>query len=121
MRIFSISFCIIVFFVSVNAQQNKGRDEKMAWVSSIIEETSKIKSGMTRSDLLKVFVEEGGLSTGLNRTYVYRDCPLIKVDVEFEPVGRPAKDSKGYVTLKEDKRDIIKSLSKPYLDLPILD
>lgn len=82
MRILSMGFlCIIVFFVSINAQQNKGLDEKTAWVNSVIEETSKIKSGMTRSELLKVFVEEGGLSTSLNRTYVYRACPLIKVDV----------------------------------------
>ena len=58
-------------------------------------------SGMTRADLLKVFTTEGGLSTGLNRTYVYRECQYIKVDVDFEPVGRPARDAEGRVTLVE--------------------
>jgi hypothetical protein len=43
-----------------------------------------IKPGMTREELLKVFATEGGLSTGLNRTFVSRDCPYFKVDVEFE-------------------------------------
>jgi hypothetical protein len=45
--------------------------------------------GMTRMNLLKVFKEEGGISTRLSRRYAYRDCPYIKVDVEFEPVGQP--------------------------------
>jgi hypothetical protein len=39
---------------------------------------------MTRSDLLKVFATEGGLSWSTQRTYVYRQCPYIKVDVKFE-------------------------------------
>jgi len=80
-----------------------------------------IKVGMTRANLLKVFTTEGGLSTGLQRTYVYHDCPYIKVDVEFEPVGRPARDRDGRVTLEEDRRDIITKISRPYLDWSIMD
>jgi hypothetical protein len=71
---------------------------------------------MTRADLLKMFTTEGGLSTGLRRTYVYRECPYIKVDVEFEPVGRPAKDGDGRVTLIEGNDGVIKKISKPYLE-----
>jgi len=81
----------------------------------------KIKVGMTRADLLKVFTTEGGLSTGLNRTYVYRECPYIKVDVEFEPVGRPARDTDGRVTLVEANEDVIKNISKPYLAWMVTD
>jgi len=80
-----------------------------------------IKVGMTRADLLKVFTTEGGLSTGLQRKFVYRDCPYIKVDVEFEPVGRPARDRNGRVTLEEDRRDIITKISQPYLEWSIMD
>lgn len=76
---------------------------------------------MTRAELLKVFTTEGGLSTGLNRKYVYRECPYIKVDVEFEPVGRPARDTQERVTLLEADRDVIKNISKPYLEWSILD
>ena len=39
----------------------------------------------------------------------------MKVDVEFEPVGRPAHDAEGRVTLVESDEDLITQLSKPYL------
>jgi hypothetical protein len=72
-----------------------------------------IKPGMTRGDLLKVFTTEGGRSTGLRRTFVSRDCPYFKVDVTFEAVGRPSHDGNGQVTLAEDNRDIIATISRP--------
>jgi len=37
---------------------------------------------------MKVFTTKGGLSTTSQRTYVYRQCPLIKVDVKFAASGR---------------------------------
>jgi hypothetical protein len=70
---------------------------------------------MTRVDLLKVFREEGGLSTRTQRRFAYRDCPYIKVDVEFEPVGEPEDKLS---QLPEDK--IIK-ISKPFLEWSIID
>jgi hypothetical protein len=78
-----------------------------------------VKVGMTRADLLKVFKTEGGLWTGLQRRYVYRECPYFKVDVEFEAVGRPAHDREGRVTLAERSEDLIKKISRPYLAFPI--
>jgi hypothetical protein len=45
----------------------------------------------------------------------------MKVDVEFEPVGRPARDGAGRVTLKEAEEDVIKKISKPYLDWSVID
>lgn len=80
-----------------------------------------IHSGMTRQQLLTVFTVEGGLSNGLHRTFVSRDCPYFKVDVTFRPEGRPERDSDGRVTLVEDSRDVIVSISRPYLQLSILD
>jgi hypothetical protein len=74
-----------------------------------------IEVGMTRGELLRIFMTEGGLSTGLMRTYVYRRCPYMKVNVEFEPVGRPARDAEGRVTLVESDEDLITQLSEPYL------
>jgi hypothetical protein len=41
--------------------------------------------------------------------------------VEFRPVGRPARDETGRVTLDEDGRDIIKTISRPYLEFSIMD
>ena len=83
-----------------------------------LKEIRKIKIGMTRADLLKIFTTEGGLSTPFNRTYVYRECPYIKVDVEFEPVGR--RNAEGRVT-QEAKEDVIKKISRPYLEWGVID
>jgi hypothetical protein len=80
-----------------------------------------IKPGMAREDLLRVFTTEGGLSTGSHRTFVSRDCPYFKVDVEFKAVGRPDRDNEGRGTLDEDSRDIIVKLSRPYLQFSVLD
>ena len=76
---------------------------------------------MARADLLKVFTVEGGLSTGLQRTFVSQQCPCFKVDVTSRAVGRPEKDQDGRVTLIEDQRDEIVSISKPYLAFSVLD
>jgi hypothetical protein len=92
-----------------------------AWVAESLKRMQTIKAGMTRTELLKVFTTEGGLSTGLQRTFVSQDCPYFKVDVEFEAVGRPSRDSDGRVTLVEGSQDIIVKISRPYLQFSIMD
>jgi hypothetical protein len=92
-----------------------------AWVIEILKRMQTIKPGMTREDLLKVFTPDGGLSNGLQRTYVSQDFYCFKVDVEFEPVGRPSRDAGGRVTLEEDAKDVIVKISKPYLEFPLAD
>jgi hypothetical protein len=92
-----------------------------AWVTHALEKMQSIKPGMTREDLLRVFITEGGLSTGLHRTFVSRDCHFFKVDVEFNAVGRPNRDKQGRVTLHEDGRDTIVKVSRPYLEFSITD
>jgi hypothetical protein len=76
---------------------------------------------MSRETLLRVFTTEGGLSTGLQRTFVSRDCPYFKVDVQFKAVGRSDRDSQGRVTLREDPRDLIVEISRPYVAFSIMD
>jgi hypothetical protein len=116
------SLFVLLFTVPIlPAQSSRKSEEQTEWVANSLREMQKIKVGMTRGDLLKVFTTEGGLSTGLNRTYVYRECPYIKVDVEFEPVGRPARDREGRVTLVEADEDVIKKISKPYLEWGVVD
>ena len=84
-------------------------------ISVIITECQKIKPGMTRAELLKVFTTEGGLSSPKHRTFVYRGCPYIKVDVDFT-----LSELKQY-ELEERPADIIIKISKPYLDWSIGD
>jgi hypothetical protein len=73
------------------------------WVSTVLAWIATIKPGMTRRDLLRVFTTEGGLSSRTHRTYVLKQCPIIKVDMEFSISGNEADDK-------------ITQISKPYLD-----
>jgi hypothetical protein len=112
--------------ISVRATHQANRmqafdKDHTAWVAESLKRMQTIKPGMTRTELLKVFTTEGGLSTGLQRTFVSQDCPYFKVDVEFEAVGRPSRDSDGRVTLVEGSQDIIVKISRPYLQFNIMD
>jgi hypothetical protein len=96
-------------------------DGHIVWVGDVLKRMQTIKPGMSREALLRVFTTEGGLSTGLQRTFVSRDYPYFKVDVQFKAVGRPDRDSQGRVTLHEDPRDLIVEISRPYVAFSIMD
>ncbi len=114
---------ILLAAASANAfqAQSQSTQEHVGWVAEALKRIDTIKPGMTRGALLTVFTTEGGISTGLQRTYVSRDCPYFKVDVEFQAVGRPSRDGGGRATLVEDARDIIVKISRPYLQFTIAD
>src|SRR5258708_28057683 len=58
--------------------------ERTKWVAKVLRQITTIEPGMKRRDLLKVFTTEGGLSTRFQHTYVYSECPYIKVNVRFK-------------------------------------
>ena len=116
-----IALSAIVLSLAISilpAQDYRNSQEQTEWIAKSLKEMKKIKVGMIRADLLKVFVTEGGISTPGDRTYVYRECPYIKVDVEFEPLG--SRDVEGRVT-SETNEDVIKKISKPYLEWSVMD
>jgi hypothetical protein len=94
---------------------SRGTDEHTDWIAKSLKEIETIKVGMTRADLLRVFEEEGGISSRTSQRYGYRNCPYVKVDVVFEPVDKP-NDS-----LSPNTEDKIIKISKPFLELPIMD
>jgi hypothetical protein len=63
---------------------NDYSEERTKWIANVLRQITKIEPGMKRQDLLKVFTTEGGLSTRFQRTYVYSECPYIKVNVRFK-------------------------------------
>jgi hypothetical protein len=112
----------VVSFQTMPRQgQQPSSPNHAAWVSLVLRKMQTIKPGMTRTDLLKVFTTEGGLSTGLHRTFVSQDCPYFKVDVDFQAVGRASRDVDGRVTLVEGSQDIIVKISRPYFEFSIVD
>jgi hypothetical protein len=111
----------IVICARSSASQSACVQEHEVWVGRSLGKMETIKPGMTRNDLLKVFRTEGGLSTGLHRTFVSQDCAYFKVDVEFRAVGTPDRNSERRVTLEEASGDIIVKISRPYLQYSIAD
>jgi hypothetical protein len=89
--------------------------EHYKWALQSLTEMRKVQVGMTRADVLKVFCEEGGGSTITERTYVYRKFHFFKVDVSFSPT-HPTYDEEGRLSCDENPRDIVKEISKPYLE-----
>jgi hypothetical protein len=116
---------LLVLFVDLarhaDAQQAQAFPDHVQWVAQALTRMETIKAGMTRQELLTVFTTEGGHSTGLQRTYVSRDCPYFKVDVEFKPFGRLERDGDGRVTLTEGSDDVIDKISRPDLQFSIMD
>ena len=105
-----------VFFLIPPASISQSQQEQshVLWVEDSLREMETIKVGMTRADLLKVFMEEGGLSTRKTRTYAYRKCPYFKVTFEFEPVG----DDQAF---PENSKDQIIKISQPFLQRVVVD
>jgi hypothetical protein len=73
-----------------------------------------IKVGSTRADLLKVFDPSGGIYTRTSRTYGFKECDYITVEVRFKPVGNESE-------LKGRPEDKIISISKPTIEVPAID
>ncbi|PQV65361.1 hypothetical protein B1R32_101101 [Abditibacterium utsteinense] len=89
-------------------RSNAANFQQTEWIVKSLQEMETIKVGMNRAQLAKVFTTEGGLSTRTWRRYVYRECPYIKVNVEFKP------DSKG-------RSDVITKIPQPFLEWSIMD
>jgi len=119
MRKISLAFLAISIITGLTVFARSGTQSDDAkthteWIAQSLKEMSTIKTGMTRADLLKVFREEGGLSTRTQRQYVYRECNYIKVAVEFEPVETTA-------AFPENVNDKIVKISKPFLEWSVID
>jgi hypothetical protein len=91
------------------------RQDRIEWVAACLQEMQAVKQGSTREELLRVFVEEGGLSNRRERRYAYRDCPYFKVDVKFEAADDA--DEKN----KESPNDKVSQISTPFLEWQIAD
>ena len=85
------------------------------WIEKSLKKIQSIHIGMARNELSQLFMTEGGISNRYQRTYVYKECPYIKLDVGFQAIGNE-KD-----VLGESAEDVILKISGPYLDWSIMD
>jgi hypothetical protein len=94
-----------------SASQTEVDQEHTKWIDGTLRSIEKIKVGQTRSDLLILFTTEGGLSRPSQRTYVYRHCRYIKIDVKFDMPNSG----------EELPTDKIVEISRPYLNWSTMD
>ena len=110
------AICIVVLALSANGkQQNCNQGTLNTCLSSALSDIATVKPGMTREELEKRFDLSGGFFSSretLSATYVYKESNYIKIDVEFSPAadGSTARN-----------KDVIKTVSRPYLAYPIYD
>lgn len=110
--LFSLSVCLLqasaedVMPKEMQARESVSSNVAGNWLRAELARIEGLKPGQsTRADLMELFTYQGGLSTREKATFVYLPCFFIKIDAEFEVVN---KDDEG--------SDVIKSLSKPYLE-----
>ena len=113
----SVLLCVLVLSAIVQSEsqdriaQSQVNPQHTQWIAGALKAMQTVKVGMSRSDVMKVFTTEGGLSTTSQRTYVYQQCPYIKVDVKFAASSRE----------EESPSDKIIEISRPYLAWSIMD
>jgi hypothetical protein len=115
-RLIRFVFLCILFLCAIapsESQQSISHIDRdhTAWIAGALNAIQTISVGMTRADLMKVFTTEGGLYSTSRRTYVYQQCPYIKVDVKFTASSRR----------EESPTDKIVEISRPYLALSVMD
>jgi hypothetical protein len=77
-----------------------------------------IKPGMTRGDMAKVFTRGGGMSMRLQCRYTSRECSYFHVDVTLREARGSRINARGDF---ENSRDVILTISQPYLDYEAMD
>jgi hypothetical protein len=81
--------------------------EPLKWIAAVLRELAPIRPGVTRADVERVMKRDGGIFVPLHsERYVLRSCDHVKLDVEFEQRGGV---------------DIVRRVSKPYLERPFMD
>lgn len=85
------------------------------WIDKTLRQIETIQPSMHRRDLAKLFYHDGGFSSFGQSRYVFKECPMIKIDVNFKsPEGKNRLQ-------QENPDDIIDSVSRPYLQRPFAD
>jgi hypothetical protein len=80
------------------------------WLADAFAKTQSIKPGMTRADLETRFDHDGGALRDQSQ-YVLRECPYIKIVVNFQLPSAAAGND-------DWSRDKITTVSKPFLEAP---
>jgi hypothetical protein len=89
-------------------------DDSCGVIEEALQETGKLKPGITRDKVEASFILDGGLNFVMTSRYSFRKCRSIKLDVEFsDRAGGSPKDF--------SSTDRVVKVSRPYLEYPAFD
>jgi hypothetical protein len=75
----------------------KGDWEHTLWVDGTLTAIESIEVGMSHKEFDKLFAPEGGFHGGADWVYRYKECPYIKVSVQFTNDGKISRISRPYL------------------------
>jgi len=100
---------IIFLFNFPKTSNGQNQTTSCKCVTDALTDIGKIKAGMKRKDLDKMFFVDGGISS-ITERFVYKKCNFIKVEVKFRFIDENNK----FLTQNPD--DEIIEISKTYLE-----
>ena len=109
---------VVLPLIAIAAPQDC-RESHTQWMEARMAEAARIKPGMTRAQVLKVMTMDGGLQSygiAAPQRYLLLSCPLIKLDITFDASNASSVEQR---LLDPEAR--VKSVSKPYLEYPVMD
>jgi len=93
----------LLAFVTITLGQNqvpsppKGDWEHTLWIDGTLAAIESIEVGMSHKELDRLFALEGGFHGGEGDVYIYKQCPYIKVNVQFTNDGKISRISGPYL------------------------
>jgi hypothetical protein len=87
------------------------------FVEKCLRDFESIKLGMTRSEIEKKFLKDGGLQSVSPVRYAHPICSYFKIDIEFDFQSNASDQGRAIV----GKRDKVIKVSRPYIERPFLD
>lgn len=90
-------------FVTITLGQNqvpsppKGDWEHTLWIDGTLAAIESIEVGMSHKELDRLFKPEGGFHGREDYVYIYKECPYIKVNVQFTNDGKLSRISRPYL------------------------
>lgn len=110
---------VVLFSISVNqaipqSAKRKPKPECCSIVVAALQAVSQIHTGMSRAEVEKGSVVDGGLITRDKTRYSFRDCQSIKVEITFD------RDKQAPGIFGAPK-DTVNAVDRPYLEYPIAD
>jgi hypothetical protein len=102
----------LLAFVSILLGQNqapsppKGDWEHTLWIDGTLTAIESIEVGKSHKELDSLFEPEGGIhARAEGYVYIYKQCPYIKVNVQFTNDGKISRISRPYLERPTRARD----------------